>query len=119
MPYGVPDIQPRAALEKQPHHRLMATQDGLVQRRAVGMVAFWVVAVGVLAGVEQQTNNLRMSLLCSQGESAVTRFDVRGWDSTGSIAYEPQSGGGGQIDTRPAFGQSLGGVAHPEGKRGE
>jgi hypothetical protein len=40
------------------------------------------VAVGVLAGVEQQANNLRMSVLRSQGEGAVARC---GQEQTGSI----------------------------------
>jgi hypothetical protein len=52
------------------------------------MVAFEVVAVGVLTGVEQQANNLGMSVLCGQSERAMTRFGVRGREQAG-IVHEP------------------------------
>ena len=63
-------------------------QDGLVQRRRVRMVAFGIVAVGILAGVEQQANDLGMSVLRSQGERAMARFGVRGREQTGGIVHE-------------------------------
>ena len=87
LPDGVPYIQPRAALDQQPHYRLVAAQDGLMQRRRVRMVAFEVVAVGILAGVEQQANDLRVSVLRGQGERAVARFGVRGREQTGGVLH--------------------------------
>ena len=57
----------RAAINQEPHDRLVALQDGLVQWRRVSMVAFEVVAVGVLARVKQQANNFRISVLRRQG----------------------------------------------------
>ena len=38
------------------------------------MIAFEVIAVRVLAGIEQQANNVHLSVLGSQGERAVARF---------------------------------------------
>src|SRR5258708_39743199 len=87
LPDGVPDIQPRAALDQEPHHRLVAAQDGLVQWRRVRMMAFRIVTVGIFARVEQQTNKLRMSVLCSQREREVARFGVRGRQQTGGVVY--------------------------------
>jgi len=46
LPNGVPNIQPRAALDQEPHHRFVARQDCLVQWRRVGMVTLEIVAVG-------------------------------------------------------------------------
>ena len=89
LPDGVPGIQPSAAFDQEPHHRLVARQHRLVQWRRVGMVAFQVVAVGILAGVEQQANNLRMSVLRGQGERAVARFSVREREQAGGIVHEP------------------------------
>ena len=63
LPDGVPDIQPRAALDQEPHHRFMAAQDGLVQRCRVRMVAFEIVAIGILASIEQEANNLHTPVL--------------------------------------------------------
>src|ERR1700746_2325274 len=39
LPDGVADIEPRAALDQKPHHLFMAAQHGLVQWRAMRMVA--------------------------------------------------------------------------------
>jgi hypothetical protein len=39
LPDGVSDIQPRAALDQEPHNRLVAAQAGRVQWRRVRMVA--------------------------------------------------------------------------------
>ena len=118
MPDSISDIERCATLHQQSDHRRVAPLDRLVQWRRVSMVAFEVVAVGVLAGVKQQPNNLRMPVLRGQRECAVARFGVRGPEQTSGVIHETQSGSGGQINVSPAFRQSLGGVAHPEGKRG-
>ncbi len=88
VPDGIPDIQPRAVLDQEPHHRLVAAQDCVVQWRGVRMVAFKIVAVGILAGVEQEANDLRMSELRSQRERAVARFGIRRREQTGGLAHK-------------------------------
>jgi hypothetical protein len=77
-PNSVRDIQPRAARDQEPRHRLVTAQDGLMQGCRVRMVAFRVVAVGILASIKQQMDNLRMSLLRGQGERAMARCIVGG-----------------------------------------
>jgi hypothetical protein len=88
LPDGVADIQPRAALDKDPHHRLVAAQHGLVQRRRVRMIACRIVSVGIFAGVEQEANNLRMSVLRSERERAMARFGIRGREQTRGIVHK-------------------------------
>ena len=83
-----PDIEPGAALDQEPHHRLVAAQDGLVQRCGMRVVAFGVVAVGIRAGIEQQPNNRRMSVLRSKRERAVARRGVRGGKQAGGIVHQ-------------------------------
>jgi len=100
----------RPGAEPPPH----VHQDGLVQRSTVRMVAFGVVAIRILAGVEQKANGLRLSVLRSQGERAMAGFGVRKGKQTRDIVHEAQSGGGRQLDPRSAFRQGLGGVDHPE-----
>src|SRR6266436_1757821 len=118
-PNSVRDIQPRAALDQEPRHRLVTTQDGLMQGRRVRMVAFRIVAVGILAGIKQQTDNLRMSLLRGQRERAMARYIVGGREQTDGIVHPAQPGSAGQVDARPALSQGLGSVDHPEGQGGK
>ena len=93
IPDGVPDVLPRAAVDQQPYYWLVASGDGLVQWRRVGVIAFEVIAVRVLASIEQQANNVRMSVVGSQGESAVARFGIGGREQTAGGVQESQSGG--------------------------
>src|SRR5205823_11042171 len=119
VPDGVPHIEPRAAFDQEPHHRLMPRQHRLMQWCRMRMVAFRIVAVGVLPGIEQQANDLQMSVLRCEGERAVARFGVRGREETGGIVPEAKACGGGQIDTCAALCQDGGCIAHPEGERGQ
>src|SRR5580704_7393831 len=88
LPDGIPDIEPRAAFDQEPYRRPVAREHGLVQRRRVGMGTFGVVADGILAGVKQQANNLRASMLRGQGERAMARFGVCRREQTGGIVHE-------------------------------
>ena len=97
----------------------MPRQHRLMQWCRMRMVAFRIVAVGVLPGIEQQANDLQMSVLRCEGERAVARFGVRGREETGGIVPEAKACGGGQIDTCAALCQDGGCIAHPEGERGQ
>jgi hypothetical protein len=62
-PNGVTNVEPRAALDQEPHHRFVARKHCLMQRSRVGVDAVGVIAVRVLACVEQQVNNCCMPVL--------------------------------------------------------
>src|SRR5262249_30463442 len=65
---GVPDVQPGPALDQQSHDQLVAPERGLMQRRGMAVVALRVVPIRVFAGVEQQANDLDVSVQGSQRE---------------------------------------------------
>jgi hypothetical protein len=82
------------------------------------MVAIEVVAVRVLAGIEQEADNRLLSVLRSEQERVVARIGARGRKQTGGL-LEATRPGGGQINACPALCQNLGGIARAAGQRDE
>src|SRR4051812_48102253 len=119
MPYGVTDIQPGAALDEQPYHRRVPSQDSLMQWRRVRMMAFGIEAIGVLVSVEQQTNNLRAPVLRGQGKRAMAHAGIDIRKETRCLVHAAQPGSGGQINACSVLGQGVGSVDHSEGQCGD
>src|SRR6185295_10721257 len=59
----VGDVEARAALDEQAHDGVMVGERRLVQRRGMRVPALRVVAVRILAGVEQQPHDLSLAKL--------------------------------------------------------
>jgi len=55
--------QARATLDQQLDHIMVIAADCLVQRSGVGVIAFGIVAVWILAGIEQKLHNIAMAML--------------------------------------------------------
>ena len=102
MPDAVFDIELCPALHQHPHHRTVAGMRRLMQRRAMRMRPFRVVAVGIFAGIEQERDDVRMPELSRQNQRAVPRGPVRRREQTRRFCRPSQSRRGGQIDPRPA-----------------
>ena len=68
----VPDIQPRTVFDQNADHRLMACQGGLMQGRGMRVVSRRIVAVGILARIEQEANDRQMPVLRGESQCAVT-----------------------------------------------
>src|SRR5689334_1440903 len=101
-PDGVADIQPSATLDEKLHHCLMVAEDCLVQRRRMRMIAFQIIAIGILAGVKQQANDIRMSMLCSERQRALPSLCIRRWKQPCGIIQESEPRCMGQFDPRSA-----------------
>jgi hypothetical protein len=63
MPENIPDVDPSASRDEEPHERFEASPCGLVQWCAVGVRANGVVAVGVFASIQQQCGDLYVTEL--------------------------------------------------------
>ena len=72
----VPDVQPRASFYKQFYYFSVAGADCLVQRRRVGMEPVRVVSVRILARIEQQLDDLGVTVLGGEREGGVSALTV-------------------------------------------
>lgn len=71
MPEDIFQIQSCASFDEQPDDLVMSKSGGRVQRCGVGMAADRVIAVGILACVEQQANDFDVTELRCVGERQV------------------------------------------------
>ena len=53
-------------------HSFVTVQNSLMQRRRVAVKTGRVIAVGVFTGVEKQTDDFGVTMLCGEGQRAVT-----------------------------------------------
>jgi len=72
LPYPIPDVEPGAALDQQTHDGFVACQDRLMKRCRMLMCSLRVEAIWILAGIEQYTDCLKVTVLRSERESAMT-----------------------------------------------
>src|SRR4051812_43936532 len=91
---NVLQIPPRAALHQQPDDLLVAVEGGLMQRGRMGMASHRIVAVGVLPGVEEQADDLRVAMLGGQGEGAVPLLRRGGGERLPGLREAAPRGGG-------------------------
>ena len=108
LPEDVLDIKPRTAFDQEPHDFTMTSQGGLVQRGRVRMT--WAISVGILACVEQQSDDFGMSKLCCQGKRELTSLAICGCKQPAGILGSSQRCRYGQIDTRATGNQSVHGL---------
>lgn len=73
------DVEPRAAFDQQTNYGVVACQNGLMQRGRMSVVSFRVVAIRILAGVEEQADDIHVTMLRRQRERAMAGFSVGGW----------------------------------------
>src|SRR4051812_42903591 len=104
----VPDIQTRASFHKQLYYFNLSGADCLVERRRVGMKSVRVVAVRILPRVEQQLDNLGVTVLGSQRQSDVSALTVRLREHSSRFCDPAKAGHRGKVAYwRTAPGQRL------------
>jgi len=63
VPYRISDVELGSAFHQQPDRIKVSGKRRLMERSAMAVAVFWVVAVGILACIEQSTNNFSVSEL--------------------------------------------------------
>ena len=111
------NIESGSALDQQPNDSHVTSQRGLVQRCRVRVASHGVVPAWVLAGVEKQTDDLGMPMLCRQRERAMSMPPVGAWKHLARIFNATGRSGGGQVDLRSAADQRVHGVEFAMSKR--
>ena len=103
----VPDVKTRAALDKQPNDIEMARQSGLMQGRGMRMASHRIVPAGIPTGVEQQRDNLGMSMLGCQGESLMPLVILGDAKALARCFQAASRRGSDQVHTRAAANQRV------------
>ena len=106
LPKHVFPIETCASFDKEPDNLDVAAPCCLVQRRGMRMSSGRVVAVWILACVEQGPNNFDLTKLRCQGECEVAVCFAGCWKQTIEIGGVSQSGGYRQIDGSTVLDQS-------------
>src|SRR5262245_58548735 len=68
----VANVEASAAFDQEANHVLAPGQGCLVEGGGMSVVALWVVAVGVFAGIEQEFCDVPVTELGGEGQGAMT-----------------------------------------------
>jgi len=106
LPKHVFQIETCTSFDKKPDNLDVSSQGRLVKRRGMRVSSGRVVAVWILACVEQGANDFDLTKLRGQSECEVTICFAGRWKQTIEIGGAPQSGDYRQIDGSAVLDQS-------------
>jgi hypothetical protein len=106
----VADIRSGTALNKQANDPFVTSQRGLMQRRRMRMRSLRIVPVRILAGVEQQAHDFRMSVLRrpSHGEMPFLWSGAR--ERSARFVNATSRSSRGKVHSRASTDQSVNGL---------
>ena len=102
-----------------PHDRVVSRPYRLMQRRRVAVIAFRVISIRILTGVEQEANDVEMSVLSRQRHGAMSIKRARSRQQSSRVGQSAQAGCCRQaVDRRSTADERLGCrlVAEREGR---